>query len=242
MGEGKGNQCFRSFQAFLFIFSIVFFTISQQQKCRVESCPAWCVLYYRRLQGVAGVQCADAAGAARLRHVSVRVHAQLHRASRRASRHDGRRHSSLHRSISLSRHKQSLLSRIFLLPLFFPSLILSYVFVLSFIHSFFLSLTLSLSLLFFSRALLLQGATLLVTLWCLSVYPVVHGRPPLLKHDFWAAQAILSNFCFQIFFFFFIQNFFPRKFFSPPNKFSRFHFLCISRSFMPSWVLKKISP
>ena len=57
--------------------------------------------------------------------------------------------------------------------------------------------------LLFSRTLLLQGATPLVTLWYrASVCPVA----------------------------------------SPPKRFSHFHFLCISACFMPSWVLKKISP
>ncbi len=114
-----------------------------------------------------------------------------------------------------------------------------------------------------------QGATLQVTLTCPPVVcPVVcPGRtsappptpklPP--KHDFWAAQAILSNFCFwkkknwhtpQNFFcpkFFFIQNFFHSKFFfiqifffHLQKNFPTFTFLCISGCFMLSWVLKKI--
>ncbi len=38
----------------------------------------------------------------------------------------------------------------------------------------------------------------------------------------------------------FFSKFSPQIFFSPPKKFSHFHFLCISGCFMPSWVLKKM--
>ena len=90
---------------------------------------------------------------------------------------------------------------------------------------------------FFSRAL--QGATLHMSLCdvsgCLSVCPFQETPPPPpTKCDFWAAQAILSNFHFQ-----------KKKkkkiqiFFSPPKKFPTFTFLCISGCFMPSWVLKR---
>ncbi len=66
-----------------------------------------------------------------------------------------------------------------------------------------------------------QGATPLVTLrcllsiWfgCLSVCGITPR--PSLKRDFWAAQAILSNFCFQNFFV--LPNFYHPKFFSPPK-------------------------
>ncbi len=70
----------------------------------------------------------------------------------------------------------------------------------------------------FSRVLLLQGATPLVPLHvgcpvvCLSV-----AGPPTPKRDFWAVQAILSNFC--ILEFFFQMFFFTQNIFSPPKKF-----------------------
>ena len=106
---------------------------------------------------------------------------------------------------------------------------------------------------FFSRALLLARSdpTTQSVMWssCLSMAgPLPHPLPlscPPPKHDFWAAQAILSNFCFwekkkklthtSIFFFypkfffhpklFFIQNCFSSQFFFLPlKKFSHFHF------------------
>ncbi len=47
--------------------------------------------------------------------------------------------------------------------------------------------------------------------------------PPPPKHDFWAAQAILNNFCFwKKKIFFFSKFFFIQKFFLPPKKFSYF--------------------
>ncbi len=73
---------------------------------------------------------------------------------------------------------------------------------------------------------------------CLVVCLSVAG-PPTWKHDFWAAQAILSNLHkqnFSFFHFFFHPKFHLQKYFFT------FTHLCISRYFMPSWVLKKFRP
>ncbi len=86
--------------------------------------------------------------------------------------------------------------------------------------------------------------------------PPLHWKP-----NFWAAQAILSNFfvfrkfVFSFFLNFFSPNFFftqiffsskifflPKIFFHLQKHFPTFNFLYISGCFMLSWVLKKISP
>ncbi len=62
-----------------------------------------------------------------------------------------------------------------------------------------------------------QGATLQVTLQCHLSHPLPPKRPPPPKYDFWAAQAILSNFYFWK-----KENWqTPQNFFSP--KFFFFH-------------------
>ncbi len=90
----------------------------------------------------------------------------------------------------------------------------------------------------FSRALLLarSDSTGHSVMWssCLSMAT----PPPLQKYDFWAAQAILSNFCFQKFIFLFF--YFSKFFFTSKKNFLTFNFLCISGCFMPFWVLKTI--
>ncbi len=80
---------------------------------------------------------------------------------------------------------------------------------------------------FFSLALLLQGATRLVTLWCHLSYCQCRGRPhhPLEMEMYFLYS--LGNFNQLSFFFFF----FTSKIF-----FLTFTFLCISGCFMLSWV------
>ena len=86
-------------------------------------------------------------------------------------------------------------------------------------------------LLLFSRDLLLQGATVHVTLWCrLSSCPSVPGTPPPPPVETWFLGSS-GNFKQLLFSFFFTWK-----------KFSTFTFLCISGCFMSSWVLKKIHP
>ena len=82
----------------------------------------------------------------------------------------------------------------------------------------------------FSRALLRARSNSTchsaMSVVCPVVYLSVGGRTPPPKYVFWAAQVILSNFHFQIFFFskfFFTQNIFSSKI-SPPKIFSHFHF------------------
>ncbi len=71
---------------------------------------------------------------------------------------------------------------------------------------------------------------------CLVGWLSIHSRttpPPMISG--WAAQAIISNFCFQKKNVLLFSNFF-----SPLKKFSHFHFfLWIFGCFMPSWVFQK---
>ena len=110
----------------------------------------------------------------------------------------------------------------------------------------------------FSRALLPAGndstchsAMLVVqpVVWwsvCPWQYPYPCPTPPLQKRDFWAAQVILSNFCFWNFFFFVSKYFFFHpKFFFTSKDFLTFTFLDVlchpecSKNFHPKFVWVK---